>query len=411
MSTEAVRPAGRKGAPGPRPRFTWQGRYAPPRVEAGYQERNWDRFSSRVRALCFITSPVYLFACLVDLLNMGPGTGFTVMFTARLTASLTGAAAGMLTLRDRPTPLVEALLAAYMFLILVAESIEPHFWVGDMGSAGSLTLLILLCFYIFVPIRLSWQLAACLTGSVVFMASLAASPAVPGEHTVAVGLFALLINLFGFFHVRMLNRLMRERDRWERLRTGLIGSLRREIAERRMAQEKLSRLATTDELTGVPNRRSFMASAQHEFNRSFRREEPMSVLVADLDHFKRVNDTLGHAAGDEVLRQMAGRMKSVLREIDIFARIGGEEFAAVLPGADEEEARAVAERLHSLARVPLTVRGREIVQSVSVGVAQLRAGDVDLDDVLLRADNALYRAKGRGRDQVCVADETPELRN
>ncbi|MBA5605911.1 CHASE domain-containing protein [Duganella sp. FT3S] len=175
-----------------------------------------------------------------------------------------------------------------------------------------------------------------------------------------------------------------------------------DITERRRMNDELLVLATTDFLTGLPNRREFMRQLDAEQARLQRDVGGCAaVLMLDLDLFKHVNDEYGHATGDAVLRHLAGLMRDSQRKIDILGRVGGEEFAILLPGADLDAAGAFAERLRQrIADTPLQVRGQPLPVTVSVGIAALSAADSNADQALIRADQALYRAKRGGRNRV-----------
>ncbi|HEY6986309.1 MAG TPA: GGDEF domain-containing protein [Rhodanobacteraceae bacterium] len=165
--------------------------------------------------------------------------------------------------------------------------------------------------------------------------------------------------------------------------------------------EQLSRLAMLDPLTGVFNRRTFEERAQHVIAAAARDGRPLSLLAVDIDHFKDVNDEFGHAGGDEALRLVVALMRETLAEGQILSRIGGEEFAVLLPGADEDEARATAERLRRhLENSPVDVEGRELNLKISAGVATLGTGTETLAILLRAADRALYAAKRAGRNRV-----------
>lgn len=174
-----------------------------------------------------------------------------------------------------------------------------------------------------------------------------------------------------------------------------------EITERKRSEARLMELATLDGLTGIFNRRHFMELAQREFSRSRRYGLRLSLLMIDADHFKKINDTHGHSAGDMVLRALARKAGAILRDVDVFARFGGEEFAALLPETDLEEARVVAERLcMHLAERPVVADEVELRLTVSVGVAEMEEHIASLDELIKAADEALYLAKERGRNQV-----------
>ncbi len=162
----------------------------------------------------------------------------------------------------------------------------------------------------------------------------------------------------------------------------------------------LERLATTDPLTGVPNRRALMERGTAELVRLRRYGGKCAFVALDIDHFKRVNDTHGHAAGDAVLVEFARRVRACLRESDMFGRVGGEEFAVVAPNTDAEGARLLADRLLEFVRAtPIVWEGRAIAVTTSVGIAMLDPADADLAAAQSRADEALYRAKHAGRNR------------
>lgn len=167
-------------------------------------------------------------------------------------------------------------------------------------------------------------------------------------------------------------------------------------------QEELSYLATHDALTGLRNRRAFMQDAEHELHRALRYPCETGIVVADLDHFKRVNDQYGHPAGDAVLRQFATVLRGELRESDIPARLGGEEFIVLLPGTGLEGTCAVAEKIRlAIAATPAAFEGHRIPMTVSLGVSCLPAHRACTIDTLYGlADQALYLAKSEGRNRV-----------
>lgn len=164
----------------------------------------------------------------------------------------------------------------------------------------------------------------------------------------------------------------------------------------------LRRLAEMDSLTSVFNRRAFLTLLDKSLSQARRTESELYVLVIDLDHFKRINDTWGHKCGDDVLRHFVGLAASCLRNEDVMGRLGGEEFAIVLPNADAAGVAAVAERLRALvASQPALTEHGPIALTVSVGVTQCVMGESS-ETALQRADQAMYRAKERGRNQVHV---------
>lgn len=174
-----------------------------------------------------------------------------------------------------------------------------------------------------------------------------------------------------------------------------------DVTKRIELEQEMKLLATTDALTGANNRHQFFSLGGVEVQRAKRYELPLTMLMLDIDYFKSINDTYGHAAGDVVLKAMAASVSSILRASDIFGRLGGEEFAAILPQTDIEEGAEVAERLRStLAGLGVEVGDERVSFTVSVGVTRVDGRDRTVEEVLNRADEALYKAKRMGRNRV-----------
>lgn len=167
--------------------------------------------------------------------------------------------------------------------------------------------------------------------------------------------------------------------------------------------ERSERMAVTDPLTGLYNRRHLFEKAQHEFLRYQRYGTQMTVVMMDIDHFHDVNNTYGHIMGDMVLREVAGRLRSSIRTVDIIGRYGGEEFMVILTELPLEPSFDVAERLRcAVADSPVQANGQSVSVTLSIGVATVTPECKQLDDVIHRADMALYRAKENGRNCVAV---------
>jgi diguanylate cyclase (GGDEF)-like protein len=165
--------------------------------------------------------------------------------------------------------------------------------------------------------------------------------------------------------------------------------------------EEIYRLMTVDGLTQVFNRRYFNEALEREFNRSKRYDRALSLIAFDIDHFKRVNDTHGHLAGDNLLRQIATAVKPRLRREDIFARTGGEEFGILLPEIAVDGARITAEKVRRIVEsTPLRYEQQVIPVTVSLGVALMVAADATPEELYKRADERLYEAKQGGRNRV-----------
>jgi len=176
-----------------------------------------------------------------------------------------------------------------------------------------------------------------------------------------------------------------------------------DITEHKRLQELLQEQATTDELTGCANRRQFMELARAEIVRCTRFGHSLTLALVDLDHFKQINDTHGHVAGDRVLAAFASICKANIREIDLLARIGGDEFAMLLPEVHPHQAREILERLaRVLTATPVDPGGSPVTIAVSCGVCGITEGPQSLDTLLVNADMALYEAKTRGRNRIVL---------
>ncbi len=200
-------------------------------------------------------------------------------------------------------------------------------------------------------------------------------------------LFAVLI-AYSIYRVNM-ESVKQERDRLER-----------EVAAR---TEEIKRLSNTDPLTGLYSRRYLEEQMGVEFKRAIRYNHSLSMLLVDLDHFKKINDTLGHLAGDKVLSEVGRRLGKAIRETDFIGRYGGEEFVVILPETKASDALQIAEKMRELvAERPVFFEGRPIKVTASIGVAELNSGMTNYEEVFEGADKALYLSKEGGRNRTTL---------
>ena len=186
---------------------------------------------------------------------------------------------------------------------------------------------------------------------------------------------------------------------------GGVITLYTDITERKAFEKRLIEMATLDELTGLVNRREFFTLGHHEERRAAREGHVVSVMMVDADYFKKINDTYGHATGDQVLRDLAEHCRSIFRKTDIVGRYGGEEFAVILPGAQEDMAKIIAERLlKSIEESTVKSDQGDVKYTVSIGIASAEGRDVKIEELLDRADRALYTAKAQGRNRAIFDD-------
>lgn len=172
------------------------------------------------------------------------------------------------------------------------------------------------------------------------------------------------------------------------------------------AKQRAEELAHTDELTGLYNRRAFFTFAGQALSQAMRSMQPTSLVMFDVDHFKQINDTYGHAVGDQVLQVIADTIRPLIRQADILARVGGEEFVIFMPGGDWAAAKQLAERLrYAIGQVKVSLLNAEIHFTASFGIICSEDGSMSLEKLLSSADHAMYVAKSGGRNCVVELDE------
>ncbi|MBK1692481.1 GGDEF domain-containing protein [Ectothiorhodospira mobilis] len=220
-----------------------------------------------------------------------------------------------------------------------------------------------------------------------------------------------LLTLYAHFLGQLLSqwRYMNELEDQVRQRTR---ELEAALGESRALQQRFQSLSVMDELTGLHNRRYFFAEARILVARALRSAEPLAVAVLDLDYFKQVNDRFGHSVGDRVLRDVSHRVRSLIREGDVLARLGGEEFVLLLPATDLEGAMKLGKRVRQVvADLRWSIKGEPLAVTTSIGLcalsmetpAQQMTPDEVLESLLARADAALYTSKDAGRDRLRIS--------
>lgn len=191
---------------------------------------------------------------------------------------------------------------------------------------------------------------------------------------------------------------------WELLaRVKIHLELKKTQEELKNINSQLEKLVRTDSLTGVNNRREILALGEKEWQRCHRYHRYFSVLVIDIDHFKHINDTFGHVLGDKTLITIAGAIKNCLRQVDSFGRFGGEEFVAILPETNLEDAGTLARRIcQVINQLNLEIDRQKVRVTASIGVATFSHQDNNLETVIERADRAMFAAKNQGRNRVSL---------
>lgn len=333
--------------------------------------------------------PVLLFAY-GDYMLFGPSPRFAVSLALRLTFcgfslytiyALTKVA----TARD-----YERVFLCWAAVGAAAVLYLNYTWARHVPPNGAITILIIFSSYMVFPNRLSVRLApplALSAGNFLLQWGLDDPVEAKALFTMLVAL--LMANILGIvFSTWLLDRRRAE--------------FKSRLEEARI-KEELGRLAATDELTGAFNRRKLMELAAEEFGRFRGGGRTLSVLMMDINHFKKLNDRYGHEAGDRVLADFTAYVARNLRAREIWGRLGGDEFVLVLPEAAGHQAEAVGERLRLGLKEPVVWHGEELAYTISIGVTEAREKDGSIDAVLKRADKALYAAKRGGRNRTELA--------
>lgn len=207
-------------------------------------------------------------------------------------------------------------------------------------------------------------------------------------------------------HILLSVSLVRNEDKTPRFFISQI----QDITKQKQLESELARLAMEDELTGVSNRRYFMECAKREIIRGSRFHEPQALMMIDIDHFKKINDSYGHDVGDEVLRTMAQECHNSLRVVDAFGRLGGEEFGALLLNTDADISKILAERLRKrIEDLTVETSGGTIQFTISIGLVTFTEPSLSVEDLMKIADDALYDAKETGRNKVVAHSASREV--
>lgn len=377
--------------------------FSDPETESAYRVFTRDARLRDTRLAISLAAVFYLGFAVLDYLVLGTGQDFRADFLVRLGVCLAGLAAALLAQRYwralvnglLPSLVVGLGMAAFLAITLK----RPY----DAGWHGMSMMLMLLGTYVFIPNRFLPALVIAVLSSLAFLWLLVERFHLPLTH--AANLIALLgvLNLLGAMTAHRISRMAREEYRQAAILREANQALRREVDERQRLEVELREMVSRDDLTGILNRRHFFTLAERHLAQAWTGGQVLSLILIDIDYFKPLNVTYGHTRGDEVLATLVRVCRDRLRRGDLFARLGGEEFALLLPGQDKDAAYLLAEELRGeVQRTPVPVADSALYFTVSIGVAEWRPEET-ITILLRRADEALSVAKYRGRNRVEVS--------
>lgn len=382
-------------------RFTAE--FAHPSTELAFREATHLARVRETRIAITIAALFYLAFAITDYLAVGMGEQYLLIFITRLSICGAGIAIALSAgrfwraLMDGVTPtLVESLaLAGFLSITLL----RPY----ESGWHGMSLMVMLLGVYVFIPNRFLPATSVAVLSTLAFIWFLIEHFQPPANYVLTLSLLLVALNLFGILTAHRISRLMREEYRDATILRRANERLSHEIEVRQRLEGELRELAHQDHLTGISNRRHFFDLADQAFTRTRASCAPLSLLIVDIDYFKQINDTYGHMHGDEVLKILVQVCRSALGEVDMLARLGGEEFVMLLPNADLAAASTLAERLRAeVQRTPVRLHEATLYFTISLGVAQWHPEE-SLLVLMRRADEALYLAKYNGRNRIETA--------
>ena len=381
---------------------TLKAEFTDSRAEKAYRLHMQPLQSRHLQVALLVWGALLLAFGVLDLHALGWTPAFAILFTCRVVqAALLFSLA--FALRSRPHwasngYAVTTLEIIGFFLFLPIYFLRPEVATLTVVVLG----LMLLVMFLFVPNRLSLTLLAALVGMLLTLLCLLINGR-GVEIIISAVIFLAMPIIIGFITAQQLHTVQRRQFAMFKQARNANRALKKEVERRKLLEEELKRQATTDPLTGLFNRRQYEMLFRRERERCRRQGTTICVAMADLDHFKKLNDQLGHDSGDVALRHVARLFTSQLREGDVVGRFGGEEFIILLPDTDVREAQTVIERLRrTLEANPVPLEQRTWKLTATFSVSAVLEGERDIAETLRRVDAGLYQGKHAGRNQVVV---------
>jgi len=382
---------------------TWLGEFADRETERSFQ-RHFQQITNRqLRIVLMVWAVLLLLFAVPDYTALGATRPFYFLLTYRVAIALALLAVILCIRSDTDSSKISYTVTAIVivgftgFMLLFVYRPDATVWIVGVIMIQIIALLM------FVPIRFVCAFAG---GFYAVVITLGTRWVMGSSRENLIGLFFLLMLPFVLGAATALRMAVLQRRQFTYLsKTEKINrELEEEIDRRHKLELKLKELASTDPLTGLYNRREYEMLFSHEIERARRTNSPLSVCIVDLDHFKKVNDTHGNEAGDEVLRRTADLLRSKLRSMDIVGRLGGEEFIILLPETRIDQASLVGTRLlEALSTTDIQAGAAMLRVTATIGISQLIPNDRDFNMIIQRADAALYKGKEGGRNRVEIS--------
>ncbi|MBA6418544.1 MULTISPECIES: GGDEF domain-containing protein [Pseudomonas] len=381
----------------------WRGEFTHPEIERGYRQHNQLTFARHLRRCLVVWLVLLLLFGLLDYPALGVSTEFAIVAGLRLATAVLLLAL-FFQLKSKPELATEGYAVTaievfgfvlFFFLYFIRHDIVS--WIIGVVA------MLIISLYVFVSNRVYLSTLAACFGIAGMLYSVWLNGFGAPE---LIGLLFMLSlpTVVGFFTALRLQTVQRQQYALFKQVSSINRNLQNEIKQREALEAELKRQATTDPLTGLLNRRQYEMLFNRERERCTRQEKHISLCVADLDYFKRINDTYGHDVGDLALRHVADLFNRTLRQSDVLGRYGGEEFVLILPDTDLDQAADVVNRLReALQASTLKIPSGEIRLTATFGLAQVAGAEKNIDSVIKRADRALYDGKAAGRNRVMTA--------
>ncbi len=393
--------------------FNRWGEFKSKTIEKTFRDETWPPMLNTLGFLSLLSALTFFLAGIGPIMDIGLTDNIITLSSLRAAASFTGLLAFLYSRYRNNYRIFILLLSAFMISVGIFESVEAIInYKAGIELETPFTLAIILICYLFFPLSLKAIMTAALFSSALNIASLKFFAEVECAALFQLTLFFVSINAIGTYLFIIRTKSIRISYSAQKQITELNRQLRMEIREKEKANRNLEQLTVTDPMTGISNRRKFIESIALEWHRFERYQKPFSLLIIDIDNFKRINDSYGHETGDTVICEISRRISEELRKPDSFFRIGGEEFAVIMPETDLSSCAVYSNRIReAVCRTPVNCRSNNITVSVSIGVSQsLLNGHESAQDLINQADKALYKAKSRGRNCVVCSEclHTPE---